>query len=138
MSDTRSIRETYDRLCEVIRPRKAAALAVSGGVDSLLLLDAAREALSGAVMALTATGPLFDVGEAARVAGEAGRLGVKHREIFFDPFSHPELVNNRPDRCYICKWSLFGTILDGKTTRRTAGANERIQELTNHTRYASK
>ena len=103
-------------LLEIIRKKKSAALAVSGGVDSLLLLHAAREALGNAVIAFTATGPFYDPGETKRAAREAELRGVRHREIFFDPFSVDELVANGPNRCYVCKHYLFKYILDAART----------------------
>ena len=112
MTSTETHKKQYDRLLEFIRKHEAAALAVSGGVDSLLLLHAAREALEHNTIAFIATGPFFNSDETKRAAEEAELLGVKHREILFDPFSNDDLVKNRPDRCYICKRYLFKYILD--------------------------
>jgi uncharacterized protein len=112
MVSTETDRVKYTRLIACIHTHGAAALAVSGGVDSLLVLHAAREALGDDIIALTATGSLFDPGEVTRAAEEAGRLGVRHAEIPFDPFSTGGLAANGPDRCYLCKRRLFDTILD--------------------------
>ncbi|MBN1882316.1 MAG: ATP-dependent sacrificial sulfur transferase LarE [Deltaproteobacteria bacterium] len=112
MTSTETDKTKYTRLIACIRPHEAATLAVSGGVDSLLLLHAAREALDDNIVAYTATGPFFDPDETGRAAEEAELLGVTHREIFFDPFSIDDLVRNGPDRCYICKLRLFGYVLD--------------------------
>lgn len=102
----------YDGLRACIRKHTAAALAVSGGVDSLLLLHAAREALEHNIMAFTAAGPFFNPDETERAAKEAALLGVRHTEIFYDPFSVDDVVTNGPDRCYTCKRYFFGYILD--------------------------
>jgi len=112
MTSTESYTKQYKTLLECIQQHTSAALAVSGGVDSLLLLHAAREALAHHVMAFTAVGPLYNPDETARAAEEAALLGVRHEEIYFDPFSVDDLDANGPNRCYVCKRRLFRYILD--------------------------
>lgn len=100
-------RAKYAALLERLRPLGRAAVAFSGGVDSSLLLCAAREALGEGVLAVTAVSPLYHSLE-RRSAGEvAARLGARH--IFVDNAvleRSPARFNPR-DRCYHCKlWGL--------------------------------
>jgi len=65
-----------------------------------------------AIIAFTASGPLYNQEEMKRAAEEARLLGVRHKEILFDPFSFDDLVKNGPDSCYFCKRYLFRLLLD--------------------------
>ncbi|MDY3918375.1 MAG: ATP-dependent sacrificial sulfur transferase LarE [Candidatus Limivivens sp.] len=103
-------------------------LAFSGGTDSSLLLKLSREVsgrngnLLWAVTFDTVLHPACDLEVASRVAKE---LGVRHQVIHIDELQNPALAKNPPDRCYLCKKTLFeklfafaaekglGTVLEG-------------------------
>lgn len=83
-------------------------VALSGGVDSAVLLALAVEAL-GAERVLAATGdspslPRTDLEDARRVAAEAG---VVHEVLSTAELSRPEYRANRGDRCFHCRSELF-------------------------------
>ena len=85
------------------------ALAFSGGTDSSYLLYAAVR--SGAdVKALTARGPFQPDFETRDAISFAKRMGTEHIVIDVDPLSDPGIVSNGPDRCYLCKMSLFSRL----------------------------
>ena len=83
-------------------------VAYSGGVDSTLLLRAAKESLGEAhVVAVTALSPLYPDRELAGAKRMAQEMGVKHiliesNELEIDGFS-----KNPSNRCYFCKKELF-------------------------------
>jgi len=83
-------------------------VAYSGGVDSTLLLKAAKESLGEEhVLAVTALSPLFPDRELAGAKRMAQEMGVKHiliesNELEIDGFS-----KNPSNRCYFCKKELF-------------------------------
>lgn len=84
-----------------------AAVAFSGGADSALMLDFARRALGRRLLAVT-----FDTGtlpafERQRAADQARALGVRHRIVNLDMFQDRAFRENGPDRCYLCKRTLF-------------------------------
>ena len=85
------------------------AVAFSGGADSACLLGAATAAgcQVKAYMVKTAFQPDADVKDAQVVAAECG---VPLEVIYADVLSQPQIVANRPDRCYHCKTFIFGTI----------------------------
>jgi uncharacterized protein len=88
------------------------AIAYSGGTDSSYLLAAAHDALGAYnVLALTADSPLTPRGELAEADTLAKQLGVRHLVLAHDDLANQEIVANRPDRCYHCKFSRFKRLL---------------------------
>ncbi len=89
---------------EIISRAGRLAVAFSGGVDSSLLLALAARVLGPEnVLAVTGVGPLVPARELARARETARALGVAHVEVPVDILALPDFVENRPDRCYVCK-----------------------------------
>lgn len=85
------------------------AVAFSGGCDSSYLLAAARAAGCDvkAYYVSTAFQAAFELDDARRVAEEAGAtLAVVEADVL----SEAAICENPPDRCYLCKRFIFGTI----------------------------
>lgn len=87
-------------------------VAFSGGVDSTLLVDVAREVLGERVLAVTAQGPMFPAEETARAAELATRLGLRHLIITPRLLEEPGVRYNPEDRCYHCKRRLLRELLE--------------------------
>ncbi|MFG6332818.1 MAG: 7-cyano-7-deazaguanine synthase, partial [Lachnospiraceae bacterium] len=101
----------YVQLKDRIASAGRAAVAFSGGVDSVFLLYAAREALGEQVLALTVSlraVPRRELGEAEAFCRQQG---IRHRIERVDEFSIPGFADNPPDRCYLCKETLFRRML---------------------------
>ncbi|MEG0829454.1 MAG: ATP-dependent sacrificial sulfur transferase LarE [Anaerovoracaceae bacterium] len=86
------------------------ALAFSGGVDSTFLLLFSKKILGDKLIAITATGPNFAPDEIQYakdlcLSQEVDHLLVDLSQEFLNDFAH-----NPPDRCYICKKSIFSGI----------------------------
>lgn len=90
-------------------------VAFSGGVDSSLLLWlACREAEQTgrkvyAVTFNTRLHPKADVEIARDIASLAGAI---HRVVEIDELENPEILDNPPERCYLCKKMLFTKLLE--------------------------
>lgn len=103
--------EAFRRLTEFIGRTGGALVAFSGGVDSSLVLAAARQALRERVLAVTACSPAYPDHEKDRAAAIAQRLAARHEFVDSDEFKDPSYRTNPPNRCYYCKRELFRKLL---------------------------
>jgi uncharacterized protein len=98
----------FQRLLELLRGLDSVAVACSGGLDSSLLLAAARVALGERVLALTVVTPYMAAREIAEAKALTAQLSARHRVL---ELPMPEsITHNPPDRCYRCKRSLFAEL----------------------------
>ncbi|MBI5502815.1 MAG: ATP-dependent sacrificial sulfur transferase LarE [Deltaproteobacteria bacterium] len=100
----------YARVLEALRGLPGAVVAFSGGVDSSLLLRAAKDALGERVLAVTARSPTYTASEEACASEVARLLGAAHRVIETDELDDPEFRMNPPTRCFACKRELFAKL----------------------------
>jgi uncharacterized protein len=100
----------WHRLQSLLEGCGGVLVAFSGGVDSSLLLAAARVTLADRVLAVTALSETYPAEEAHAAARLAARLGVAHRTVLSEELDLPEFRTNPPDRCYFCKRELFSRL----------------------------
>lgn len=86
-------------------------VAFSGGVDSSLLLAAAREACPDRVLAVTVSSPVFPARELEDARRIAGLIGCPHRIVKADVLESPRFSSNPKDRCYHCKKGIFERLI---------------------------
>jgi len=101
------------KLQNILSESGAAAIALSGGTDSIFLVSVASGISSLDLMAVTVSTPYMFTAEVQEAAEFCNMYGVKHREIKMDvPGS---VTGNPPDRCYLCKKEVM------KAVRSAAG-----------------
>jgi len=83
------------------------AVAFSGGVDSTVLLHAARRALGDRAVAVIADSPSLPRRELREAAELAAGLGVELVRVATDELADPAYRANAGNRCYFCKAALF-------------------------------
>lgn len=96
-------------LQEFFREHPKAAIAFSGGVDSVYLLYAAHKAGAEvtAYFVKSAFQPQFELEDAKRAAAY---IAAKLNIIELDVLAHKTVCANPADRCYHCKKQVFGAI----------------------------
>lgn len=97
----------WARLLDELRKLPGAVVAFSGGVDSSLVLLAAREALRDRVLAVTARSATYTPLEEESARELAARLGARWQAVDTDELSDPAFRANPPERCYLCKRELL-------------------------------
>lgn len=110
-SSKQAIHVVADRLVAHIRNCSGATtkclVAFSGGVDSVVVAQAAFLALGERATAVTAVSPSLAGGELESARSLAIQIGISHEVIRTQEFANPEYLRNAPDRCYHCKTELY-------------------------------
>ena len=90
-----------------LKDMPAVVIALSGGVDSSLLLKVATQVHPNRVTAITAVSASLPAKERLESSGLAQALGVEHIELFTQELSEKAYRSNQGDRCYFCRKALF-------------------------------
>ncbi|MFZ5585059.1 MAG: ATP-dependent sacrificial sulfur transferase LarE [Thermodesulfobacteriota bacterium] len=104
------LRPRWQALLARLRALAPLAVAFSGGVDSSLLLAAARQALGPGVAAVICLGPFTPPWEAQRARALAAQLGAELIEVDAGELHDPAIAANDAQRCYHCKRLRLGRL----------------------------
>ena len=117
---TETLLERLEQLC---KDTSRAAVAVSGGVDSITLAAIAGRALGEDFTAFHAVSPAVPPAATERVRAHARRLGWRLEVVDAQELADARYVENPHNRCYFCKSNLYEAIATVTTTQVFSGAN---------------
>lgn len=107
----KGIASKYRELKNKLNGYGKVAVAFSGGVDSTFLLYSAVDTLGAEnVIAVTAQSLLFPKSEYDEAKQFCEEINVKQLFAVVNPFDIEGFENNNPDRCYLCKKTIFTQI----------------------------
>jgi len=112
-----------ERLEAVLTGLGPLAVAVSGGVDSMTLAHLAERASGDALQVFHAVSPAVPPEAMARVRRHAGARGWRLRLIDAGEFRDPDYLANPANRCFFCKFNLYGAIQAETSARIASGTN---------------
>jgi pyridinium-3,5-biscarboxylic acid mononucleotide sulfurtransferase len=100
-----------EELVDLLRSFRRVAVALSGGVDSAVVAQAAQVALGSAAVAITADSPSVSRRDLADARSIAKQIGIRHVIVDTVEFADPDYVRNDGSRCYHCKSELYDRIV---------------------------
>ncbi len=111
------------RLREVLKTCAPAAVAVSGGVDSMTLAVIAARELGAEVTMFHAVSAAVPPAASARVKHYAARQAWRLNIIDAHEFDDEHYLANPANRCFFCKSNLYGTIATFSVDQLLSGTN---------------
>jgi uncharacterized protein len=111
------------RLNAVFATTKPAAIALSGGVDSMTLAFVAHRAMGKDVTMFHAASAAVPASATARVKDHAQRHGWNLRIVDAGEFADDRYLANPSNRCFFCKSNLYGTLAALTDAQLFSGTN---------------
>lgn len=102
-----TLEERFGDLKRMLGEMGRVAVAFSGGVDSALLLAAAREACGEDAFAITVDSAFCPRRETAAARAFCTERCIPQEIIWVDALAIDGVADNPPDRCYLCKRALM-------------------------------
>ena len=105
-----TIHDKFKSLKSYLQELGSIAVAFSSGVDSTFLLKTAHDVLGDRAIAITASSNLFPHRELKEASAFCKSENIRQIIFVVDELAVEGFKNNPPDRCYLCKYSLFTKI----------------------------
>ncbi|CDX35725.1 Pp-loop domain protein [Mesorhizobium plurifarium] len=120
MTTTEAFLRRLDAVFDSARP---AAVAISGGVDSMTLAFVAHLRLGADLTMFHAASAAVPVSATERVRDYAARHGWNLRVIDAGEFADERYLANPSNRCFFCKSNLYGTLSSLSKAQLFSGTN---------------
>ena len=108
-----SLGDRFTRLLALVDELESCVLALSGGIDSSLLLHVTSRILGRRCLAVTADSaalPTWDRTDARTAGDSAAEQGSKWRVVATRELDDPRYARNPRSRCFFCKAEVYGTL----------------------------
>jgi len=102
----------FDELVNWFSDKGRVVVALSGGVDSAVVAYAAKKALNGNAIAVTADYKTLSDEELVSARKVAKEIGITHKIIEYNELENPEFVKNDEYRCFHCRSELATHLLE--------------------------
>ena len=109
--------EKCEKLKNIISKMDYVLIALSGGVDSNLLLQIVHEILGNKILTVSVTSQIRSDDEIGWILKLVKEMQIEHHIIQTDELSIAKFRNNPVDRCYLCKKNVF-SILTGMAAEK--------------------
>ncbi len=102
----------YEALKEVLENMGSVAVSFSGGTDSTLLAKVAHDVLGDDMCAVTASLRAVPKRELEVARAWCSREGIEHVIVDYDELTIEGYAENPPERCYLCKRTVFSILCE--------------------------
>lgn len=103
----------FNHLLDLVARLDSCVLALSGGIDSSLLLHVTSRILTNRCLAVTADSPAlpaWDRADARDASASAAAQGATWRVVTTRELEDPRYAMNPRSRCFFCKAEVYGTL----------------------------
>ena len=104
------LQHKYLKLKELIKEMESVLVALSGGVDSVFLIQVAHEVLGDKALAVTCDSASFPRDEKDLAVHLSRDLGFRHLMVETKELENESYAANPANRCYFCRVEMYDTL----------------------------